>query len=434
MSAFFEIAYAAASERLCLFTGTGFSKAITENAAPSWQDLLEMMCDELSDPASIKKVLFPTTGNNPLSLEESAQVIAIELSKLGKDIHYEIAQKVRAISLSGDNTVISDFFQNNSIVVITTNYDNLAEELAGPEGCHSITPGFPVPRSPARVKVYHIHGSIDSPQNMVVTSDDYFRFINGQSYFSRKLSTILHENTVVILGYSLGDTNLKAIISDYKGFSRDHAIGGNLFFVSSSKVDQYVKDYYAHCYGIRVLDQLDMHVFFKRVNNSMAEASKCATSSIDNIKNVLFKNQSFTDDYLKLESSFFEIVSSVAAIGRSINDPLVVNVLEQIIQKKIQFTGATGAWEQYEHLARWLIHLGSILELSGTSIKDTFLQAVLRSMTTMSNTLDYGYSWHAYTSWSNGWSKIIASNRAIIKAYIEGETHSSDALGIVRSR
>jgi hypothetical protein len=431
MSAFFEIAYAAASERLCLFTGTGFAKAITEDTALSWQDLLEMMCDEVSDPSSVKKVLFPATGNNPLSLEESAQVIAIELSKLDKDIHDEIAKRVQAICLSGDNTVISDFFQKNSIIVVTTNYDKLAEELAEPESCQSITPGFPVPRSPARIKVYHLHGSIDSPSNMVVTSDDYFRFINGQTYYSRKLSTILHENTVVILGYSLADTNLKAIISDYKGFSRNNVIGGNLFLVSKSRVHQYVKDYYAHCYGIRVLDRLNVHDFFERVSDSMAEAHKCAASSRESINNVLFKGYEYTDDYLKVESSFFEIVASVAAIGRSINDPLVVSVLDAVIKKKMQFTEAKGAWEQYEQLARWLIHLGGILELKGTSIRKTFLQAVLRSMTTMSDKLYYGYSWYAYTSWSSGWTTIIASNRAMIKSYIEEKTSSEDALEIV---
>lgn len=431
MSAFFEIAYATATERLCLFTGTGFSKAITEDEAPSWQGLLELMCDELSDPKSIKKVLFPTAGNNPLSLEESAQIIEIELSKIGKDIHLEIAKKVEEIVLSGDNAVISEFFQKYPLVIATTNYDKLAEELAGKDDCHSITPGFPIPRSPSRVNVYHVHGSIDSPSNMVVTADDYFRFINGQSYFSRKLSTILHENTVVILGYSLGDTNLKAIISDYKGFSKNHSIGGNLFLVSRSKVHQHVKDYYANCYGIRVLDRLDVHRFFEKVNDSMPEAVKCATSSIANINKVLTKNKKYADHYLKLESSFFEIIASVAAIGRSINDPQIVNVLEKIIQKKMEFTEETGAWEQYEHLARWLIHLGSILELSGTSIKDTFLKAVLRSMKTMSKTLYYGYSWHAYTAWSNGWSKIITSNRAIIKAHVEANTHSTDALEIV---
>jgi hypothetical protein len=431
MSAFFEIAFAAASERLCIFTGTGFSKAITEDAAPSWQGLLEMVCDELHNPELTKNVLFPPKDVNPLSLEESAQVIAIELANKGKDIHTEIAKKVRAISLSGDNSVITDFFQENSLTIVTTNYDKLAEELVGAEHCLSISPGFPVPRSRARVIVYHVHGAVDSPQNMVVTSDDYHRFINEQSYFSRKMSTILHENTVVILGYSLADTNLKAILSDYKNFSRNHVIGGNLFFVSKSKVHQYVKDYYAYCYGIRVLDRHDVHQFFEKVNFSMPEARKCADSSKTIINSVLFDNKSYTDEYLKMETSFFEIISSVAAIGRSIDDALVVGMLENILNRKIELTGVAGAWEQYEHLARWLIYLGSILELAGTSIRETYLSAVLRSMKTMSSSRYYGYSWHAYTSWSNGWSKIIASNRAIIKAYIEDKTDWPDALEVV---
>ena len=89
---------------------------------------------------------------------------------------------------------------------------------------------------------------------MVITSEDYFKFLNNDSYFSRKLSTVLHENTTVILGYSLGDTNLKAIINDYKGFSKSHVVGSNIFLISRNAVDQNVKDYYSHCYGIRVLD------------------------------------------------------------------------------------------------------------------------------------------------------------------------------------
>lgn len=67
---------------------------------------------------------------------------------------------------------------------------------------------------------------------MVVTSEDYFRFINGNSYFSNKLSTVLHENTIVILGYSLSDANLKAIINEYKVFSRDNVMSSNIFLVS----------------------------------------------------------------------------------------------------------------------------------------------------------------------------------------------------------
>ncbi|MGE8401342.1 MAG: SIR2 family NAD-dependent protein deacylase [Delftia tsuruhatensis] len=431
MSEFFEIAYSAVSNRLCFFTGTGFSKAVTENAAPSWQGLLESLCEKCENPTAIKESLFPTDSSNPLSLEEAAQVISIELLKNENKIHEEIAGLIKAIEPKGDNSQISDFLSKRSFRVVTTNYDKLIEKLAGDSDCHSLTPGLPIPRSQARVKVYHVHGSVDAPENMVVTSDDYFKFINAETYFSRKLSTVLHENTVVILGYSLGDTNLKAIISDYKGFSRNHVIGSNIFLVSRSRVAQYIKDYYSHCYGIRVIDNTDVHEFFRKLNSAIPEAEKCAESSVSNIRNVIFKSHSFTKEFLKVENSFFEIVASLAAIGISINDSRVVAALGNIIDKKTELTKENNAWEQYEHLARWLIYLASILELKGTSIEGVFLTSTLRSMTTMRKEMYVGYSWHAYKSWSNRWDSIISSNRFLIKKHIEANTSWADALSIV---
>lgn len=433
MSEYFEIAYAAASGQLCLFTGTGFSKAVTDNDAPSWQGLLESVCDLTADPASFKEALFPAGEKGVLSLEEAAQVISIELSKYEKSIHEEIAKKILTLVPKGDNSAIQEFLSKRTFKAITTNYDKLIEILSGIADCQSLTPGLPIPRSPSRVKIYHVHGSIDSPKNMVVTSDDYFRFINGESYFSRKLSTVLHENTVVIIGYSLGDTNLKAIISDYKGFSKSHVIGSNIFLVSRSKIDQHIKDYYAHCYGIRVLDQTEVHDFFQRLNAALPEAEKRLHQSIDNIKKVIFENHSFNKNYLRIEETFFEIISSLAAIGISINHASVVKTIGDIIKTKIELTQENGAWVQYEHLARWLAYLASILELKGTSIEQIYLDATLSSMTTMRKDLRIGYSWHAYKSWINRWPGIISSNRALIRKHIEAKTDWPDALAVVRS-
>ena len=261
MSEYFEIAYAAVSDRLCFFTGTGFSKAVTQNSAPGWEALLDVVCNACRNPEDIKESLFPEDQPNPTSLEEAAQIISIDLLEEGKSIYQEIAKVIEKLELSGDNSSIRDFLSKRKYSVITTNYDYLLEELAGFEDCHSLTPGLPIPRYPARVDTYHVHGSIDVPENMVVTSDDYHQFINNESYFSRKLSTLLHENTVVILGYSLSDTNLKAILSDYRDFSRDHLIGSSVFLVSRSPVSQYLKDYYSYCYGIRVLDNIEIHDF-----------------------------------------------------------------------------------------------------------------------------------------------------------------------------
>lgn len=389
---------------------------------------MESLCD-----ARLKSALFPMEGNSPLTLEESAQIISIELNNRGLNIYEEIASKVRALELMGDNTEIARFLSKRSFNVITTNYDKLLESLAVNIDCHSITPGLPIPRSQSRVNIYHVHGSIDSPKNMVVTSDDYFKFINSGSYFSKKMSTLLHENTVVILGYSLGDTNLKAIISNYKEFSRNHVIGSNIFFVSRAKIDQYIKDYYAHSYGIRVLDQLTIHSFFKMLNASMPDAEKLMESSISNIKKVIFEGRNFKKDYLKIENAFFEIISSIAGVGISIEDPRVVTILGEVIQTKIELTKENGAWVQYEHLARWLIYLACILELKGTSIEQIYLDAALRSMNTMKQAFYTGYSWHAYTAWNNRWPGIIASNRALIRKHIEDNTSWPDALTVVRS-
>lgn len=432
LSAFFEIAYAAATNRLCFFTGTGFSKAITGNSAPSWQGLLEDLCDLLPNASEMKSALFPSGSSSQLTLEETAQVISIELKKINKNIHQEISSIISGIKIDGDNSEIVEFLSKRAFRVVTTNYDKLAEELVGEDECLTITPGLPIPRSSTRVKVYHVHGSTDSPENMIVTSDDYFKFINGESYFSRKLSTVLHENTVVIIGYSLGDTNLKAIISDYKGFSKNHVIGSNIFLISRSAVDQHVKDYYAHCYGIRVIDSTDVHNFFEKLNLSLPEADACADKSISNIRKVIFSGATFKDSYLKVENSFFEIVSSLGAVGLSIEDKRVVSALGKIIEAKTELTREHNAWPQYEHLSRWLIYLASILEIEGTSIEKSYLDAVLRSMTTMRKELYTGYSWHAYKSWSNRWSGIFSSNRAMIRKHIEANTTWSDALAVVR--
>ncbi|CAH0304853.1 hypothetical protein SRABI118_04540 [Massilia sp. Bi118] len=431
MNAYFEIAYAAVTNRLCLFTGTGFSKAVTENKAPSWQGLLEQACGLLPNGSEIISALFPKDGENPLSLEEAAQVISLQFAKRGKVLHDDIAEMISKLECVGDNAVIEEFFKTTPLRVVTTNYDLLAEDLAGAERCQSISPGFPIPRSSTPVKVFHVHGSVESPLNMVVTSDDYFRFMTGETYFSRKLSTVLHENTVVILGYSLADTNLKTIINDYKRFSRSHVIGGNLFLVSRGKVAGYLKEYYAHCYGIRVIDSTEIHVFFEKLTNQMAAAKKCAVPSIEKIKKVLENGDTYEDSYLGQEQSFYEVTASVAAIGRSINDDDVVAALGEIIKKKIGLTGATGAWEQYQHLARWLCHLGTILELPGTSIEAIYLKAVLKSMDSMSNKFMYGSSWDAYKAWDARWPNILWANRALIKGHIEAKCYNDDALEIV---
>lgn len=431
MSVYFEIAYAAVNNSLCLFTGTGFSKAVSDNEAPSWQGLLEQVCDDCKKPDELKKSLFPDDGNHPLSLEEAAQVISNVLRNEGENIHQKIADSIKKVDLKGDNKAVKKFFKNQSFDVVTTNYDKLAEQLCDQENYQSLTPGLPIPRSRENARVYHIHGSVDVPDKMIVTADDYFQFLNAESYFSRKLSTLLHENTVVILGYSLGDTNLKAILSDYMKFTRNHVIGSNIIFVSQSKISQHVKDYYAISYGIRVIDNIEVEDFFNGVDKKLEEAKKCLIASKAALVEVVGGTKKFSREYLKLENSFYEILASIAAAGLSVDNEGVVTAIGKIIKTKTTLTSEGGAWEQYTHLANWLIYLATVLEIENTSIRNAFLAAVKSSMSSMSKENILGYSWHAYGAWATKWRNIKPNNRVLIKKYMEKHKISDDAKYII---
>jgi hypothetical protein len=405
---------------------------VTEQSAPSWKALLVDSCTPLPNATEIREALFPDNSPLTLPLEEAAQVIDIELRRNGLTLHEEVAQRIRKLSLKGDNSAISKFLEKTGATILTTNYDKLAEELAAASGSQSIAPGLPIPRSSALVTVYHVHGSVDVPREMVVTSNDYFRFLNTESYFSRKLSTLLHENTVVILGYSLSDTNLKTILADYKAFTRNHSVSGSIILVARDAVPQLIKDYYAFSFGIRVIDSMLIHSFFLTITNALPAAEKSATSSRIGIRKVLYQKHTYVDTYLQLRVSFFEIVSAISAIGVSLTDPAVVALFSNVIDRKRVFTNESGAWEQYGHLASWLVYLASLIDIEGTSLQPIFLEAARRSLSTMSKSRELGYSWQAYNEWSDGWQQILPANRVLIRAHAEEHCTRSDALSLVK--
>ena len=282
---------------------------------------------------------------------------------------------------------------------------------------HSLSPGKPIPKSSARVKVYHIHGSIDRPNDMVVTAEDYFRFINYESYFSRKLSVCLHENLVVILGYSLSDTNLKAIINEYKGFQSKQYIPSNIIFISREEVSQPTKDYYLSCFGIRVVGGVEIEQFFEKINNTIEEVNNKRESKILDIKEVLSGKAKYRDEYLKTDICLFEVISSIQALGIDLQDEKVTYLIKDILNRKIEFTKEDSAWEQYKHLALWLTYLNSIIHLSGSGLKEIILECTNISLSNCAERGTWATPWEATKEWQVSWSSIIPSNRLIIKEY-----------------
>ena len=92
--------------------------------------------------------------------------------------------------------------------IVTTNYDKLIEGSYGNELDGVITNEH-VPLITKNNVLYKIHGDIDLPQTMVVTSEDYTNFFRNQDTpLWNKIKTLFAENTIVFVGYSLADQNV----------------------------------------------------------------------------------------------------------------------------------------------------------------------------------------------------------------------------------
>lgn len=61
-------------------------------------------------------------------------------------------------------------------------------------------------------EIYKIHGSVETPDSIVINEADYVKFDNKSAYLAAKLMTIFMEYPIIFIGYSISDVNIQNII------------------------------------------------------------------------------------------------------------------------------------------------------------------------------------------------------------------------------
>ena len=92
--------------------------------------------------------------------------------------------------------------------VITTNYDDLIERV------FEFNPliGNDILLSNPYGSVYKIHGCLNHPGHIIITSDDYDNFESRYELIRAQLLSLFIHNPIVFLGYNMGDDNIKKIL------------------------------------------------------------------------------------------------------------------------------------------------------------------------------------------------------------------------------
>jgi hypothetical protein len=177
------------------------------------------LSESLADTCKLAE-RFP--NENPTNLQRVALFYEMDRSR------YQLVQAVREAVHVGKkpSPVLCALAELGFARVITTNYDQLLEaalRAAGKDPRVSVyTPKFEPTRnipnpSVERPVVFKIHGDIDHEESIVITDEDYIKFLlrmsNKEPYDPVPLSlkADLTEWTTLFVGYSLVDYNLRLL-------------------------------------------------------------------------------------------------------------------------------------------------------------------------------------------------------------------------------
>ena len=136
-----------------------------------------------------------------LKSNESALKIAIS----------EHLSKAQYESTNEEIVILRQLGKRSLSGVITTNYDALLEQIFPDYAVYVGQEELLLNNISGIGEIYKIHGSIQKPDSLVLTSADYSEFEANASYLIAKLLTIFLEYPIIFIGYSLNDRNIRNI-------------------------------------------------------------------------------------------------------------------------------------------------------------------------------------------------------------------------------
>lgn len=214
-----------------LFIGSGFSRRYID--LPTWESLLLEMTDRLQLPRPFEYYKSNANSNMPelakkmgddfneiwweedsfeKSREDFKSLASNKYSPLKFEISKRILENEKVIAAENIEKEIRLLKKANIDGIITTNWDNLCESLFPDFASYVGQEELIFSELLSVGEIYKIHGCVNQPNSLVLTSDDYDNYENRNPYLAAKLLTLFIENPIIFIGYSLDDPNIQSIL------------------------------------------------------------------------------------------------------------------------------------------------------------------------------------------------------------------------------
>lgn len=206
-----------------IFAGAGLSASL---GFVNWKGLLKDLADELN-----------------LNIEKEHDLVSIAQYHFNKFKRGKINNKIK-----NEFTTLKEGSENHKILsrigidtFWTTNYDQLIERTLEADG-KTVERKLRNEDFASNIKkkdaiVYKMHGDKDSPDEAVLTKDDYETYNDKKELFSTALRGDLLSKTFLFIGFSFDDPNLDYILGRIKILLKDNTPTHFCFFKEISQND-----------------------------------------------------------------------------------------------------------------------------------------------------------------------------------------------------
>lgn len=185
-------------DRLAIFVGAGVSKSSDTDyiSLPSWSDLI----NELKSDLAITEEL------------DYLKLAQLHYLEFGEQKYKQTLKKYFPEDIA-PSSVHSAILKINPRVIITTNWDCIIERAIEQQGYlyDTICTDKDLVNSTSQKKFIKIHGDFKN-HNIVFKEDDYLNYSRNFPLIENYIKSVFSTHTVLFLGYSYNDINLKHVM------------------------------------------------------------------------------------------------------------------------------------------------------------------------------------------------------------------------------